>query len=57
MPFSFVFMLFNQPDGFESQTEVTPNTDRNTFNVGQFADKVGLGSPVAGTYVAIAAQN
>jgi hypothetical protein len=49
----FVFLLFEQPDGFKEQKEVGPETDRDAFNVSQFAEKAGLGDPVAGTYMLV----
>ena len=51
-----VFLLFKQPDGFKDQKEVTHDTARPFFNVSGFAQKVGLGDPVAGTYVMVAPQ-
>ena len=51
-----VFLLFKQPDGFKDQKEVTHDTARPFFNVSGFAQKVGMGDPVAGTYVMVAPQ-
>jgi len=51
-----VFLLFKQPDGFKDQKEVTHDTAHPFFNVSGFAQKVGLGDPVAGTYVMVAPQ-
>src|SRR6266508_6873993 len=52
-----VFLLFKQPDGFKDQKEVTPDSPRPSFNVSGFAQKVGLGDPVAGNFVLVAPQN
>ena len=48
-----VFLLFKQPDGFKDQKEITPDSPRPSFNVSGFAQKVGMGDPVAGTYVLV----
>ena len=54
---SVVFLLYDQPNGFKEQTEVTPDTGRDAFNVSQFSEKVGLGEPVAGTYTLVGPPN
>lgn len=51
---SVVFLLYDQPNGFKEQKEVTPETGRDAFNVSQFS---GLGEPVAGTYTLVGPQN
>jgi hypothetical protein len=53
----YVFLLFDQPNGFKDQKEVGPETDRNAFNVSEFAGKVGMGGPVAGTFMLVGPQN
>ena len=57
MIFRYVFLLFEQPQGFKEQKEITPDTGRDAFNVSQFAEKVGLGEPVAGTYMLVGPPN
>jgi len=56
-PHRVVFLLYEQPKGFMEQKEVTPDTGRDAFNVSQFAEKVGLGEPVAGTYTLVGPPN
>ncbi|RDB16016.1 Protein D2 [Hypsizygus marmoreus] len=51
---SYIFLLFNQPAGFNSQTLVTPTTPINLFNISSFAASTGLGSPIAGTFMLVA---
>ncbi|KAF9499051.1 PEBP-like protein [Pleurotus eryngii] len=50
----YIFLLFNQPPGFESQTTVTPTTSISLFNISSFAETVGLGNPIAGTFMLVA---
>ncbi|KAF5347002.1 hypothetical protein D9756_011027 [Leucocoprinus leucothites] len=50
----YVFLLFNQPDGFNDQTLVTPTTSISNFDIAAFADAVGLGNPIAGTFMLVA---
>jgi len=49
--------MFEQPKGFNEQKEVTPDSGRDNFNVSQFAEKVGLDSLFAGTYMLVGPQN
>lgn len=49
----YIFLVFNQPEGFNEQTLVTPETDILNFNLSVFADAVGLGDPIAGTYMLV----
>ncbi|KIP01659.1 hypothetical protein PHLGIDRAFT_123158 [Phlebiopsis gigantea 11061_1 CR5-6] len=50
----YVFLLFHQPANFDSQTFVTANTSISNFNISQFAKEVGLGSPIAGSFMLVA---
>jgi hypothetical protein len=50
----YIFLLFKQPDGFNDQTVVTPNTPTSLFNISAFAQEVGLGDPIAGTFMLVA---
>lgn len=52
-----VFLLFKQPDGFKDQKEITADSPRPSFNVSGFAEKVGLGDPVAGTFVRVSPEH
>ena len=51
--FSYVFLLFNQPRGFDGQTLVNATTSISNFNISQFAADVGLGSPIVGTFILV----
>ncbi|KAF8972709.1 PEBP-like protein [Flammula alnicola] len=50
-PHRYVFLLYDQPKGFNDQTLVTPTTDIRHFNISQFAEAVGLGQPIGGTFM------
>ncbi|EKM75532.1 hypothetical protein AGABI1DRAFT_116362 [Agaricus bisporus var. burnettii JB137-S8] len=50
----YIFMLWNQPRGFDQQTVVGADTPRGSFNVSEFARAVGLGEPIAGTFLFVA---
>ncbi|KXN88546.1 OV-16 antigen [Leucoagaricus sp. SymC.cos] len=50
----YIFLVFNQPNGFNGQTEVTPATPISLFNISAFAQDVGLGNPIAGTFMLVA---
>jgi phosphatidylethanolamine-binding protein len=50
----YIFLLFNQPEDFDSQTAVTPDTPINLFNLSSFAEAVGLGDPLGGTFMLVA---
>jgi hypothetical protein len=50
----YIFLLFNQPAGFNQQTLVTPDTSVQNFNISAFAKAVGLGNPIAGTFMLVA---
>ncbi|THH04117.1 hypothetical protein EW145_g5758 [Phellinidium pouzarii] len=45
-PHRYIFLLFQQPSNFNSQTEVTATTSVENFNISQFALDVGLGNPL-----------
>ncbi|KAK0222202.1 PEBP-like protein [Armillaria fumosa] len=50
----YVFLVFNQPRGFNSQTLVNATTPITLFNISEFGAAVGLGNPVAGTFMLVA---
>lgn len=50
----YVFLLFRQPAGFDNQTTVTPATSIANFNISAFAQEVGLGNPLAGSFMLVA---
>ncbi len=50
---SYVFLLFNQPRGFDQQTLVNATTSIANFNISQFAAEVGLGNPIGGTFIRV----
>ncbi|KAJ3567086.1 hypothetical protein NP233_g6597 [Leucocoprinus birnbaumii] len=50
----YIFLVFEQPAGFNQQTVVTPTTPVQLFNISSFADAVGLGNPIAGTFMLVA---
>ncbi|KAF8972708.1 PEBP-like protein [Flammula alnicola] len=52
-PHRYVFLLFDQPRGFNNQTLVTPTTSVALFNISQFAGAVGLGQPLGGTFMLV----
>ncbi|KAK7676370.1 hypothetical protein QCA50_020674 [Cerrena zonata] len=52
-PHRYVFLLFNQPQGFDQQTAVTATTSIANFNISQFASEVGLGNPIGGTFMLV----
>lgn len=49
----YVFLLFSQPDGFDTETMVDSSTSRTNFNLSAFAADVGLGNPVGGTFILV----
>lgn len=51
--YSYVFLLFNQPQGFDRQTLVNATTSIANFNISQFASEVGLGNPIGGTFILV----
>ncbi|KAG6831325.1 hypothetical protein H0H92_011240 [Tricholoma furcatifolium] len=50
----YIFLLFEQPEGFNAQTLVTADTSIENFNISAFAEATGLGNPVAGTFMLVA---
>ncbi|KAJ3483642.1 hypothetical protein NLI96_g6171 [Meripilus lineatus] len=52
-PHRYVFLVFNQPSGFDEQTVVTPTTSIANFNISDFAIEVGLGNPIAGNFMLV----
>ncbi|THH19924.1 hypothetical protein EW146_g1357 [Bondarzewia mesenterica] len=51
-PHRYVILLFIQPSNFDTLAAnfVNASTPRSNFNLTTFANEVGLGSPIAGTY-------
>ncbi|GJE91793.1 PEBP-like protein [Phanerochaete sordida] len=55
-PHRYVFLLYKQPKGYNNQTFVAPNDSipaREFFNISQFAQEVGMGDPIAGSFVLV----
>ncbi|KAJ3552266.1 hypothetical protein NM688_g4240 [Phlebia brevispora] len=50
----YVFLLFEQPRGFNRQQLVNASTPVTNFNISAFAEAVGLGNPIAGTFMRVA---
>jgi len=46
-----VFLLFEQSKGFNDQTLINPTSSRLYFNISSFAQAVGLGDPIGGTFM------
>ena len=49
----YVFLLFQQPAGFDEQTEVNATTSIENFNISRFAQDVGLGNPLGGSFMLV----
>ena len=49
----YVFLLFEQPLGFNSQTELNATTSIANFNISKFALDVGLGNPLGGSFMLV----
>ncbi|KAF8148255.1 phosphatidylethanolamine-binding protein [Crassisporium funariophilum] len=52
-PHRYTFLLFNQPKSFNQQTLVNATTPVSLFNISQFAEAVGLGEPIGGTFMLV----
>ncbi|KAF5340729.1 hypothetical protein D9611_007356 [Ephemerocybe angulata] len=50
----YIFLLFKQPKDFAAQEVITPSTSVVAFNISGFAETVGLGEPLAGTFMRVA---
>ncbi|KAI0060349.1 PEBP-like protein [Artomyces pyxidatus] len=50
----YIFLLFKQPPGFSGQTLVNSSTPISNFNISSFAQTVGLGEPLGGTFMLVA---
>lgn len=48
-----MFLLFEQPLGFNSQTELNATTSIANFNISKFALDVGLGNPLGGSFMLV----
>ncbi|KAF5393622.1 hypothetical protein D9757_000403 [Collybiopsis confluens] len=53
----YVFLVFKQSAAFNNQKLVTPATSRDNFDIAAFATALGLGSPIAGTYIVVNVAN
>ncbi|KAJ6583028.1 PEBP-like protein [Mycena vulgaris] len=52
-PHRYTFLLFKQSDAFAQQQLVNASTSIALFNISQFASAVGLGQPLAGTFMLV----
>ncbi|TDL23194.1 PEBP-like protein [Rickenella mellea] len=52
-PHRYVFLLFQQSKAFNGQTFVGPTTSVAKFNISLFAQEVGLGNPLGGTFIRV----
>ncbi|KAH8077041.1 PEBP-like protein [Cristinia sonorae] len=52
-PHRYVFLLFEQPRGFNQQKLVNSTTSIANFNISSFAAAVGLGQPIGGTFIRV----
>ncbi|KAF9446374.1 PEBP-like protein [Macrolepiota fuliginosa MF-IS2] len=50
----YVFLAFNQPVGFNQQQFINATTPIMHFDIATFAQEVGLGNPIAGTFMMVA---
>ncbi|KAK0460047.1 PEBP-like protein [Desarmillaria tabescens] len=55
--YRYTFLVFNQPRGFNGQTLVNATTPITMFNISEFGEAVGLGNPIAGTFMLVAADS
>ncbi|KAF5353389.1 hypothetical protein D9756_008063 [Leucocoprinus leucothites] len=55
-PHRYIFLAYNQPKGFDQQKLVTPQTNVLNWDLKDFVDGVGLGDPIAGTYMLVSAD-
>ena len=51
----YVFLLFQQPPGFDERAAkfVNATTSVQDFSIAQFADEVGLGDPLGGSFIRV----
>ncbi|ETW81985.1 phosphatidylethanolamine binding protein [Heterobasidion irregulare TC 32-1] len=52
-PHRYVFLLFHQPATFDQQNFLNSSTPISLFNISLFADEVGLGHPLGGTFMRV----
>jgi len=50
----YIFLLFHQSAKFNHQRLINSTSPISLFNISQFADAVGLGAPIAGTFMFVA---
>ncbi|KAK0201569.1 hypothetical protein DFS33DRAFT_1276444 [Desarmillaria ectypa] len=48
-----VFLVFKQPKGFNDQTLVNSTSPYWSWNISVFGEAVGLGDPIAGTFMLV----
>ncbi|KAF9482593.1 PEBP-like protein [Pholiota conissans] len=52
-PHRYIFLLFNQPKGFNEQTLINSTSSIAMFNISLFAAAVGLGQPIGGSFMLV----
>ena len=52
----YVFLVFNQPNGFDQQASkfVNATTPIQNWDVATFMQEIGLGDPITGTFMMVA---
>ncbi|KAF7299604.1 hypothetical protein HMN09_00965800 [Mycena chlorophos] len=50
----YIFMVFHQPAAFNQQKLINSSSSISNFNISVFAREVGLGEPIAGTFMLVA---
>ncbi|KAI0315812.1 PEBP-like protein [Amylostereum chailletii] len=50
----YVFLVFKQSDAFATQTLVNSTTSIENFDISTFAQAIGLGDPLGGTFIRVA---
>jgi phosphatidylethanolamine-binding protein len=49
--------MYRQPNGFNDQTYVTPDTPRLGWNVSDFAYNVNMGDPIGASWMMVAPES
>lgn len=54
-PHRYVFLLFKQPEDFNAKTPtlVNASTSIQNFNISQFAQEIGMGNPLGGSFMLV----
>ncbi|KIK69882.1 hypothetical protein GYMLUDRAFT_152051 [Collybiopsis luxurians FD-317 M1] len=50
----YIFLLFDQPEGFNNQMVINSTTSVQNFNLSSFALATNLGQPIGGTFMLVA---